>query len=166
MAKPEENKPLMRAQQVLANYRALELFDAKLRAQIRKLIPDPVVAHIERGRAWVPVELDMVLCDEQAVWKVLGDEGLRKYSVDCTRIAAEKSVLSSLLAGAAKLFRPNPGLFITFGPMAWGSIFRHFGEIKVTLHGSHEGEISLLSLPLMAFAHRTYFISLGGCFQA
>ncbi len=163
MAKQDEDKPLIRGHQVLANFKALELLDEKVREQIRALLPAEVIQQIQGDRAWVPIELDMELCE--AVQKVVGDQGLWQFSVDCVRVAAGQSVLSSLLTGAAKLFGINPGMFISFGHTAWGSVFRHFGDFKITIRGEHEGLIEVVGLPEMAFDHLSYFVSLGGNFQ-
>jgi hypothetical protein len=163
MSKLDETQPLMRGQQVRANYRSVETFEGRVRSAIQKHIPDSVAEVIKEKRSWLPVELDVAVCE--AVGKVVGDEGLKSYSAKCVHLSASRSVVSSLLTGAAKLFKLNPQTFISFGPTAWGSFFRNFGLFEYHDLGEHKGEIHLVRLPEMIFDRQWYFVAICGAFQ-
>lgn len=163
MSELKDTTPLMRGQQVAANLKSLEVFRPEERRAIAQEIPTEMLEIIKSRKLWVPVEADMVLCG--AVHRLMGDEHLGGFSRQCIVTSAGDSVLTPLLKGAARLLRLNPGSFITFGPTAWRSIYRHFGEFAYVDQGKNQAEAHLVELPEMAFEHVFYFQCIGGAFQ-
>ena len=137
----------------LAGLRALPEADALLRG-----IGAERVAMIDASTrvAWLPGAINFAIVE--TVYAVLGLEGGAAFYRENFAKAYKTPMFRSLVAGALRLTRSDPGGLYKFVPRASALVFRGFGEFTVGERTPHSVELRINDIPMRSFEHEAAWV--------
>lgn len=155
----------MRASQMLQNITSLKQFGPDVEAKIIAALPPRVIPAMqsEMKTAWLPLDLDAELTE--AVHRVLGTKGVRKWASDALAGSTAGPLLKPMLDGGLRIFGVKPKRIFGLIPRGFDLIYKHCGKMEVKSDSPTSLRIVHTSAPYEMTHFRSYLEGMAGAFD-
>lgn len=122
---------LMKAGQVKTNLEAIALLGDEQAGRVHAAIAPATRERIERASRieWLALDDDVELTT--AVFREVGADGLRAWSLDAIVRSTKTGLLGPLLQGVINVFGVHPRSILRAAPRVWASLYKGCGSLRV-----------------------------------
>lgn len=163
---PSQPQPRMRANHIQQNVASLDLLGADVARAVKAEIGAYTLDRIASATRveWLPIDVDVELTE--AVARITGEDGLRKWSRAALAASVEAPFLRPIVRTAITLFGLTPASLLRHAPIGWKQVYQDCGAIRFESVSDTHVRLHLDGAAPQMTSSKPYLVGVAGAWEA